>query len=82
MPGIKCPFLAAGGSPAMSKSQVWVDTRLFPSGIFTCRGLLVGQMFVTFALVVKKLLVAPESRIALLVLFALLFALSNVEFNI
>ena len=61
--GIICPTFASSGSPAMSNLQVWDDINWLPSGIRKISGVVVCWMSVTFALVVQKLLVAPESAI-------------------
>ena len=59
----------------MSSSQVYEEVNSFPLGILTLRGVCVACMFVIGASVVKKLHVAPLSRIALLFVLVLFFRL-------
>ena len=44
--------------------QVWVDCTLSPLGSHAMRGTVAGMMLVAGASVVRKWLVAPESRMA------------------
>jgi hypothetical protein len=63
-PGMMWAFLAATGSSGRSRVQVCVDYTLSSFGRQVTRGTVAAQMFVAGALVVRKWLVAPESRIA------------------
>jgi hypothetical protein len=62
--GMMWAFLAAAGSSGRSRVQVCVDCTLSPFGRRATRGTVAAQMFVAGALVVRKWLIAPESRIA------------------
>ena len=53
-----------------SRVQVWVDCTLSPLGSWAMRGTMAGMMLVAGALVVRKWLVAPESRMAQLLMVA------------
>ncbi len=57
-------FLAAAGSSGRLRVQVCIDCTLSPFGRWATRWTVAAQMFVAGALVVRKWLVAPESRIA------------------
>ena len=59
-----CAVRAAMGSPGMSRVQVWVDCTRSPLGSRAMMGLDVGALFVMGASLVRKWLVAPESRMA------------------
>ncbi len=50
--------------------QVWVDCTLSPLGSQAMRGTVAGMILVAGALVVRKWLVAPESRMAHLLMVA------------
>jgi hypothetical protein len=63
-PGMMWALLAAAGSSGRSRVQVCVDWTLSPFGRRATRGTVAAQIFVAGALVVRKWLVAPESRIA------------------
>jgi hypothetical protein len=63
-PGMMWAFLVAAGSSGRSRVQVCVDCTLSPFGRQATRGTVAAQMFVAGALVVRKWLIAPESRIA------------------
>ncbi len=63
-PGMMWAFLAAAGSLGRSRVQVCVDCTLSPFGRRATREMVAAQMFVTGALVVRKWLVVPKSRIA------------------
>ena len=52
------------GSPEISRVQVWVDCMRSPLGSWAMIGVDVGALCVVGALLVRKWLVAPESRIA------------------
>jgi hypothetical protein len=64
-PGMMWAFMAAAGSSGISRVQVCVDCTLFPFGRQAARGTVAAQMFVASALVARKWLVAPKSRIVL-----------------
>ena len=59
-----CPIRAFCGKFGKFNSHVWVDATLCPFGIRTFNGFDAGLMFVTGASLTRKLLVAPESKIA------------------
>ena len=63
-PGMMYPCRAAVGSCGMSSRHLLVDFTLFPSGKVTLIWSPSGSMVVACAFVIRKLLVAPESRIA------------------
>ena len=63
-PGMMWEILAAAGSSGRSRVQECVDCTLSPFGRRATRGTVALQMFVAGASVVRKWLVAPESRIA------------------
>jgi hypothetical protein len=73
-PGMMWAILAAAGSSGRSRVQVCIDYTLSPFGRRATRGTVALQMFVAGASVVRKWLVAPESRIA-----HLLMVLASVE---
>ncbi len=57
-------FLAVAGSLGRLRVQVCVDCTLSPFSRWATRGMMAAQMFVAGASMVRKWLVAPESRIA------------------
>ena len=59
-----CAAQAALGSPGISRVQVWVDCTCSLLGSQAMIGVDVGTLFVVGASLVRKWLVAPESRIA------------------
>ncbi len=61
-PGMMWAALAPTGSAGRSRVQVCVDCTLSPLGRRAMRGTVAGMMLVVGALVVRKWLVAPESR--------------------
>ena len=63
-PGIICPLRAALGSPGIFRVHLCVDWTLLPSGRLTFIPSVVASLVSTWALVIIKLLVAPESKIA------------------
>jgi hypothetical protein len=63
-PGMMWAFLAVAGSSGRSRVQVYLECTLSPFGRRVTRGMVAAQMFVAGALVVRKWLIAPESRIA------------------
>jgi hypothetical protein len=63
-PGMMWAFLAAAGSLGRSRVQVCIDCTLSPFSRWATRGTVAVQMFVAGALVVRKWLVAPKSRIS------------------
>jgi hypothetical protein len=63
-PGMILAAWAPAGRSGKSRVQVCVDCTLSPFGRLAMRGTAARAMFVAGALVVKKWLVAPESRMA------------------
>ncbi len=63
-PGMMWAARAPAGRSGRSRVQVCVDCTLSPFGRRAMRGTVAGTMLVAGALVVRKWLVAPESRIA------------------
>ncbi len=63
-PGMMWAALAPTGSVGRSRVQVWVDCTLSPLGRQAMRGTVAGMMLVAGKLVVRKWLVAAESRMA------------------
>ncbi len=63
-PGRMCVAQAPGGRFGRSRVQVWVDCTLPPLGSCAMRSTVAGMMLVAGASVVRKWLVAPESRMA------------------
>ncbi len=63
-PGMMCACCAAAGSIGRLSKQVWVDCTCVPLESRATRGLSAGCMLVVGAFGVRKLLVAPESRMA------------------
>ena len=74
-----CAFVAAVGSPGISRLHVCVDLICFPSGRCMCRGFVVGCMFCTGAPGTMKWPVAPASAIASLVGILMLVVLNIVS---
>jgi hypothetical protein len=62
-PRMMWEFLAAAGSSGRSRVKVCVDCTISPFGRRATRGTVATQMFVAGALVVRKWLVAPVSRV-------------------
>ncbi len=73
-PGMMWAFLVAAGSSGRLRVQVCIDCTLSPFGRRATRGTVALQMFVAGTSVVRKWLVAPELRIA-----HLLMVLASVE---
>ena len=71
-PGRMYPVRALVGSCGRSSVHCWVDRTLFPSGSVTCICCALPSVDLTCAPVIKKLLVAPESKIAHCLMFSLL----------
>jgi len=63
-PGMMWAACAPAGRSGRSRVQVCVDCTLSPFGRRAMRGTVAGTMLVAGASVVRKWLVAPESRIA------------------
>ena len=63
-PGIMCACLAAIGRSGRSRVHVCVDSTLSPFGSQATSGMVAVQMLVAGTSMVRKWLVAPESRIA------------------
>ncbi len=63
-PGMMWAALAPTGSAGRSRVQVCVDCTLLPLGRRAMRGTVAGMLLVVGALVVRKWLFAPESRMA------------------
>jgi hypothetical protein len=63
-PGMTWVARASAGRSGKSRVQVCVDCTLSPFGRWVMRGTAARTMFMAGALVVKKWLVAPESRMA------------------
>ncbi len=63
-PGMMWAALVPTGSAGRSRVQVCVDCTLLPLGRQVMRGTVARMMLVAGALVVRKWLVAPESRMA------------------
>ena len=63
-PGMMCAAQAPAGRFGRSRVQVWVDCTLSPLGSRAMRCTVAGMMLVAGASVVRKWLVAPESRMA------------------
>ncbi len=80
-PGMMCAVQAPAGRFGRSRVNVWVECTLLPLGRRAMRGTAAGRMLVAGALVVKKWLVAPESRIAhcLMVAVLVVMVLSRTE---
>ena len=71
-PGRMYPVRALVGSWGRSSVHCWVDWTLFPSGSVTMICCVLLSIDLTCAPVIKKLLVAPESKIAHCLMFSLL----------
>ena len=67
-PGMMWAVWAPGGSLGRSRVQVWVNCTLSPLGRRAMRGTVAGMMLEAGALVVRKWLVAPELRMAQLLM--------------
>jgi hypothetical protein len=80
-PGMMCAVRAPAGRFGRSRVHVWVECTLLPLGRWAMRGTAAGRMLVAGALVVRKWLVAPESRIAhcLMVAALVVMVLSRTE---
>ncbi len=65
-----CAARALGGRLGRSRVQVWVDCTLSSLESRAMRGTVAGMMLVAGALVVRKWFVAPESRMAQLLMVA------------
>ena len=63
-PGMMWAALVSTGSAGRSRVQVCVDCTLLPLGRRAMRGTVAEMMLVAGALVVRKWLIAPESRMA------------------
>ncbi len=63
-PGIMWAARALGGREGMSRVHVCVECTHAPFGRWVTMGVVVSRILVAGALVVKKWLVAPESRMA------------------
>ena len=70
-PGMMWARRAAAGRPGRSNVPVCVDCTLSPLGRRATIGFCVGWMLVTCAPVVRKLLVAPESKMAHLLMVSM-----------
>jgi hypothetical protein len=80
-PGMICTVWAPAGRFGRSRVHVWVNCTLSPLGRWAMRGTAAGRMLVADALVVRKWLVAPESRMAhcLMVAALVVMVLSRME---
>jgi hypothetical protein len=63
-PGRMCAFRACGGKSASNKSHVCDDWIVVPLGMLTLSGMYASCLLLHGAVADKKLLVHPESRIA------------------
>jgi hypothetical protein len=63
-PGMMCDVRAPAGRFGRSRVHVWVECTLAPLERQAMRGTAAVRMLVASALVVRKWLVAPESRMA------------------
>jgi hypothetical protein len=63
-PGMICAAWAPAGRSGKSRVQMCVNCTLSPFARWAMRGTAARTMFVAGALVVKKWLIAPESRMA------------------
>ena len=70
-PGMMWARRAAAGRPGRSNVLVCVDCTLLPLGSRATIGFWVGWMLVTCAPVVRKMLVAPESKMAHLLMVSM-----------
>jgi hypothetical protein len=70
-PGMMWARCAAVGRPGKSNMQVCMDCTWLPLGRHVTMGLLASCMLVTGAPVLRKLLVVPESKMALLVMVSM-----------
>ncbi len=80
-PGMMCAVRAPAGRFGRSRVHVWVECTLLPLGKRAMRGTAAGRMLVAGTLVVRKWLVAPESRMAhrLMVAAFVVMVLSRTE---
>jgi hypothetical protein len=80
-PGMICAVWAPAGRFGRSRVHVWVECTLSPLGRRAMRGTAAERMLVAGTLVVRKWLVAPESRMAhcLMVAVLVVMVLSKVE---
>ncbi len=80
-PGIMWAALVPTGSMGRSRMQVCTDCTLLPLGRQLMRGTVAGMMLVAGALVVRKWLVAPESRMVycLMVAASVIIVLRRME---
>ena len=69
-PGMMYPVRAFSGKPGRLSRHLWVDLTLFPSGSVTVIRCWSPSIIVASASVIKKLLVAPESKIAQCFMFS------------
>jgi hypothetical protein len=80
-PGMIWAALALTGSAGRLRVQVCVDCTLSPLGRRAMRGTVAGMMLAVGALVVRKLLIAPELRMAhcLMVVASVIIILRRTE---
>ena len=80
-PGMMCAVRTPAGRFGRPRVHVWVECTLSPLGRQAMRGTAAGRMLVAGALVVRKWLVAPESRMAhrLMVAASVVMVLSRTE---
>ena len=80
-PGIMWAARALGGREGMSRVHVCVECTRAPFGRRAMMGVVVGRILVAGASVVRKWLVAPESRMAhlLMVLASVLIVFNRIE---
>ncbi len=80
-PRMMCAVRAPAGRFGRSREHVWVECTLSPLGRRAMRGTAAGRMLVAGALVVRKWLVVPESRMAhrLMVAVLVVMVLSRTE---
>ena len=71
-PGIMWAARALGGREGMSRVHVCVECTRAPFGRWVMMGVVVGRILVAGALVVRKWLVVPESRMAHLLMVSAL----------
>jgi hypothetical protein len=79
--GMMCAVRAPAGRFGRSRVHVWVECMLLPLGRRAMRGTAAGRMLVAGASVVRKWLVAPESRMAhrLMVAASVVMVLSRIK---
>ncbi len=80
-PGMMWADRASGGNNGMLSVHVCIECTRLPFGRRAMMGMVIGRMLVAGALVVRKWLVAPESRMAhhLMVLASVLIVLRRIE---